>query len=93
MWVVRVLMGDGFQVLHGALCVDSNSVHQSNTALHIQPQQRLGGGSECTQTDLQESESNECGPRRSFRFEETVGCVSASPSGGRMGLEGLSQVM
>lgn len=26
-------------------------------------------------------------------FEETVGCVSASPSGGRMGLEGLSQVM
>lgn len=26
-------------------------------------------------------------------FEETVVCVSTSPSGGRMGLEGLSQIM
>lgn len=47
---------------------DSISVHQSNTALHIQPQEQLGGISECTQTVLQDFESNERGPRRSFRF-------------------------
>lgn len=113
MWAVRVLMGGGvvsrlFMGLYVWTTVwnsqDSISVHQSNTALHIQPQQRLSGVSESLSSGWVAVLSVHRLPFETLRvmntdpggasgFEETVVCVSASPSGGRMRLEGLSQIM
>lgn len=49
---------------------DSMSVHQSNTALHIQPQQRLDGGSECTQTAYKNLRVMNADPGGASGFEE-----------------------